>query len=69
MTCPFFVSTPYPQEWCQVLGPPLELDPTLGQSLDLLFLSLFSISILQFFQTGTFMGQIFDCEVATSFLS
>ena len=30
---------------CQALGPPLELDLTLGLSLDLLFLRLLSISI------------------------
>ena len=31
--------------WCQVLGSPLELDPTLGQLLEILFLRLLSISI------------------------
>jgi hypothetical protein len=38
----------------------LELDPTLGLSLDLLFLSLLSISIPTVFQTGTITGQSFD---------
>ena len=30
---------------CEAIGPPLDLDPTLGLSLDLLFLRLLSISI------------------------
>ena len=46
--------------------PPLELDLTLGLSLDLLFLRLLSISILQ---TGTIMGQSFDCGKATPSLN
>jgi len=36
------------QKWGQVLGPLIELDPTLGLLLDLLFLRLFSISIPAF---------------------
>ena len=31
---------------CEAIGPPLDLDPTLGLSLDLLFLRLLSISSL-----------------------
>jgi hypothetical protein len=34
-------------------------------SLDFLFLRLCSISSLQFFQTGTIMGESFDCGMAT----
>jgi hypothetical protein len=37
------------------LGPPLEMDTNLGQSVDLLSLSLFSILSLQFFYTGTIL--------------
>jgi hypothetical protein len=41
------------------LGALLELDHILGLSVDLLFLKLFSIFPLQFFQTGTILGQRF----------
>jgi hypothetical protein len=42
------------------LGPPLELDPTLGLLLDLLFLRLLSISIPVILSDRNIMGQNFD---------
>jgi len=48
-----------------VLGPPLKVDPTLGLSLDLLFLRLFSISIPAFLSDRKIYGQSFDCGIAT----
>jgi hypothetical protein len=51
------------------LGPPPVLDPTLGLWLNLLFLSLLSISILQFFQTGTIWDRVLtvECQPHPSF--
>jgi hypothetical protein len=48
---------------------PLELDPTLGQLLDLLFLRLFSIYIPVVLSDRTIMGQSFDCGIATTSLT
>jgi hypothetical protein len=47
------------------LGLSLELDPTLGLSLDLLFLMLLPISILVVLSNGTIRGQGFDYGMAT----
>jgi hypothetical protein len=46
------------------LGPPLELDPTLGLSLNLLFLRLLSISIPADFSDRNNYGSEFDCGIA-----
>jgi hypothetical protein len=46
------------------MGPPFELDHILCLWLDLLFLSIFPFPSLQSFQTGTIMGQSFDCGMA-----
>lgn len=54
--------------FCQALGPPLELDPTLGLWLDLILDRVLSISIAAVLSAGTIMGQSFECGMATSFL-
>ena len=45
MTDPFYECSIAPVK-CEAIGPPLDLDPTMGLSLDLLFLRLLSISSL-----------------------
>jgi len=44
---------------------PLELDPTLGLSLNLLFFRLFSIFIPAVLSDRKIMGQSFGCGIAT----
>ena len=46
-------------------GPPLGLDPTLGLSLDLLFLRLFSISMPAVLSERKNYSESVDCGVAT----
>jgi hypothetical protein len=48
----------------QALGPPLELDTTLGLLLDLLFFRLFSTFVPAVLSNRNNMGQSFDCGIA-----
>ena len=53
----------------QASEPPLELDPTLGLLLDLLFLGVLSISIPAVLSDRTIMDQSFDHGMAVPFIS
>jgi hypothetical protein len=65
----FFSEHPWSYQLYQALGPPLELDPTLGLSLDFLFLRLFSISIPVVLSDRNSYGSEFDCGMATPALT